>query len=119
MIVTCEECSTQFSLDDSLIKDDGSKVKCSVCKHIFTVFPAPPESEIDAPLAVDLDDTPDLDQDSVEDTPFEDSEFSFDDSDLGFDESDLDVDDTEPPEIEFELEDSFSFEEDSSPSEWK
>ena len=109
MIVTCEECSTQFSLDDSLIKDDGSKVRCSVCKHIFTVFPTPPESEIETPLVADFDDTAGLDEDSAEETPFEDSDFSFDSSEIDFE-----VEDEESPEIEFEIEDSLSFDEDQS-----
>lgn len=38
MIVQCEECGTKFNLPGSLIKDGGSKVRCSVCKHIFVVY---------------------------------------------------------------------------------
>ena len=44
MIVQCEKCGTKFSLDDSLIKPNGSKVRCSLCKHVFTVFS--PEEEL-------------------------------------------------------------------------
>ena len=40
MIITCEECSTSFNLDDSLLKETGSKVRCSVCKNVFTAYPA-------------------------------------------------------------------------------
>ena len=51
MIVTCEECSTTFALDDALVKNEGSKVRCSRCRHVFTVFPPPPPSDAeDAPL---------------------------------------------------------------------
>ncbi len=39
MIITCSECDTSFNLDSSLIKDKGSKVRCSVCARIFTVYP--------------------------------------------------------------------------------
>ncbi len=49
MIVTCEECSTTFALDDSLVKKEGSKVRCSKCRHVFTVFPLPPPSDTQEP----------------------------------------------------------------------
>jgi predicted Zn finger-like uncharacterized protein len=42
MIVECEECGSRFRLDEDVIKEKGSKVRCSVCKNVFTVFP--PES---------------------------------------------------------------------------
>ena len=46
MIITCEECSTSFNLDEKLIKPSGSKVRCSKCKHVFVAFPeAAPEKE--------------------------------------------------------------------------
>ena len=40
MIVTCEECSTSFSLNDEAIKPSGSKVRCSKCRNVFKVYPA-------------------------------------------------------------------------------
>ena len=46
MVVTCEECNTHFNLDESLLKETGSKVQCTKCKHIFVAYPttpAPPE----------------------------------------------------------------------------
>ena len=39
MIVTCEECSTQFQLDDSKVPARGIRVRCSRCKHAFLVQP--------------------------------------------------------------------------------
>jgi predicted Zn finger-like uncharacterized protein len=45
MRVTCENCSTKFNLDESRVKFTGSKVRCSRCKHIFTVYPPQPEEE--------------------------------------------------------------------------
>jgi len=39
MIITCKECNTNFNLDESLLDEDGSKVKCSICKDIFSVYP--------------------------------------------------------------------------------
>ncbi|MFO7754224.1 MAG: zinc-ribbon domain-containing protein, partial [Desulfobacteraceae bacterium] len=44
MIITCDKCSTKFNLDETLIKQTGSKVRCSVCSKVFTAFP--PESSI-------------------------------------------------------------------------
>lgn len=39
MVITCEECLTRFNLDDSILKKNGSKVRCCQCKHVFTVYP--------------------------------------------------------------------------------
>lgn len=43
MIIECERCRTKFKLDENLLKETGSKVRCSICKHEFIVFP--PKSE--------------------------------------------------------------------------
>jgi predicted Zn finger-like uncharacterized protein len=40
VIVTCEECSTQFQLDDAKVPARGIRVRCSRCKHAFLVTPA-------------------------------------------------------------------------------
>ncbi len=48
MIVKCEKCQVAFNINDSLIRPEGSKLRCSKCKHIFTV--RPPETLV--PLAV-------------------------------------------------------------------
>ena len=39
MIITCEECSTGFQLDDARVPEDGIRVRCSRCKHAFFVKP--------------------------------------------------------------------------------
>jgi predicted Zn finger-like uncharacterized protein len=39
MIITCEECTTRFKLDDARIPAKGAKVRCSKCKHAFFVKP--------------------------------------------------------------------------------
>ena len=39
MIITCKECNSSFNVDDSLIKETGSKVRCSKCENIFVAFP--------------------------------------------------------------------------------
>ncbi len=35
LIVTCNECSTSFQLDESRIPASGARVRCSRCKHAF------------------------------------------------------------------------------------
>ena len=56
MIIKCEKCSSSFNLKDSLVKPEGSKVRCSKCKHIFIVYP--PEPEIDIPMVQEPEPTP-------------------------------------------------------------
>ena len=43
MIIICTKCSTHFNLDDSLVKEGGTKCRCAVCKHIVTAYPLSPE----------------------------------------------------------------------------
>lgn len=47
MIVTCQECSTSFQLDESRIPASGARVRCSRCKHAF-FLPRPSTSPDDA-----------------------------------------------------------------------
>ncbi len=53
MIIQCEKCKTKFRLDESLLKQEGSKVKCSVCSHIFVVYP--PQTPSSASFQRELD----------------------------------------------------------------
>ncbi len=39
MIIICKECSTKFRLDESLLMETGSQVRCCACKNIFTAYP--------------------------------------------------------------------------------
>jgi predicted Zn finger-like uncharacterized protein len=47
LIVTCDECSTSFELDESRIPVTGARVRCSRCKHAF-FLPNPTASATDA-----------------------------------------------------------------------
>ncbi|MBW1881923.1 MAG: zinc-ribbon domain-containing protein [Deltaproteobacteria bacterium] len=47
MIITCEECSTRFELDESRIPVTGARVRCSCCKHAF-FLPNPTASASEA-----------------------------------------------------------------------
>jgi predicted Zn finger-like uncharacterized protein len=53
MIVTCEECNSRFNLDENLIMESGSKVKCSKCHHIFTVHKLVPVEEPESALELE------------------------------------------------------------------
>lgn len=44
MIIQCEKCQTRFRLDDSRVTDKGVKVRCTKCKHVFTVHKEEPEA---------------------------------------------------------------------------
>lgn len=37
MIIRCPECSTGFNLPDERVTPEGTKLKCSKCKHVFRV----------------------------------------------------------------------------------
>ena len=39
MYVKCKQCNTAYNLDAGFIKNSGTKVRCSACKHIFVVYP--------------------------------------------------------------------------------
>jgi len=76
MIIRCKECKSRFYLNENILKKDGSKVRCSICKNIFTVFPPEPEAigestEDDFPIeameeTVALDSLPDSESSGFE-----------------------------------------------------
>src|SRR4030042_6358997 len=39
MIIECKQCGSKFKLDEGLIREEGSKVRCSVCKSVFKAYP--------------------------------------------------------------------------------
>ena len=64
MIVECEKCKSQFNVDEGVLKEDGSKVRCSVCKNIFIVYPKGvlgAESTPDLTIDDDMEETVALD----------------------------------------------------------
>ncbi len=42
MLLECEQCHSRFNLDDRLLAEEGSRVRCSICRHTFTVYPSEP-----------------------------------------------------------------------------
>ena len=45
MIITCEQCQARFRMADEKLKPGGTKVRCSKCRHVFTVMPPEPAEE--------------------------------------------------------------------------
>ena len=58
MIVTCQSCLRHYNLDESRIKPSGSKVQCSKCRAIFTVYPPDTEPLVDDSTPTPPDATP-------------------------------------------------------------
>ena len=48
MVIECGGCLRKFKLDESLLRPDGSKVKCTKCGNIFRAFPPSPGSQASA-----------------------------------------------------------------------
>jgi predicted Zn finger-like uncharacterized protein len=91
MILNCEKCNTSFNFPDNLVKDTGSKVRCSKCRHIFVAYAgaAPQTSSAQGPAAGDpselddvnvneIEDMLDLDMEEVKETPSADTPGSAD-----------------------------------------
>jgi predicted Zn finger-like uncharacterized protein len=57
MIIECEKCHVKYNLDENLLKETGSKVRCSRCKHVFTAFPPERELQIEEAPAEGLEET--------------------------------------------------------------
>ncbi len=57
MIISCNECDSTFSVDDSLIKDTGSKVRCSKCNSVFLAYPQSLETDEGEELSLEGLDT--------------------------------------------------------------
>lgn len=73
MIVTCENCNTSFELDDNLIEESGSEVKCSQCEHVFTV--QKPDAVEEAEAGIESEEEPvdllDTEEEAVEEFDIE------------------------------------------------
>jgi predicted Zn finger-like uncharacterized protein len=107
MIVTCNECESSFNVGDSLIKADGSKVRCSKCSSVFVVYPDTSDSEMgedaddfsfetDEDLGADLDFDEESDDFAMEDRaddelPELDDMMDFDDDEPAIEEADAEA----------------------------
>ncbi len=118
MIITCEECNSSFNVNDSLIKDSGSKVRCSKCDSVFVAYPPVSDDDLalesdermpgqDEDLELDLDDLEDLgDLENLD--AFSEEELADEAEASGFEELELEMDDEavgESEDSELELDD--------------
>lgn len=51
MVIQCSSCQTRFKLADDKIKSTGTKVRCTKCREVFTIFPAR-EPEVEATVTL-------------------------------------------------------------------
>ena len=65
MIIECEKCHAKFNLDENLLKETGSKLRCSTCKHVFIAFPAAKEPQIEQPSGEELGDTGEIAKEEI------------------------------------------------------
>ena len=72
MIIECDKCNSKFNLDESLLTEGGSMVRCSQCKNVFMVYPPEPDPIEEPPFDQLLDE--DLDETVVIDYPSSDTE---------------------------------------------
>ncbi|MCJ7616904.1 MAG: zinc-ribbon domain-containing protein, partial [Desulfobacterales bacterium] len=114
MIITCNECNTRFNVDEHLLKQTGSKVRCSKCKNVFLAYPSSlseepdkasevtPETEVEA--AVSDEETESGKQYKVEEADMEPQEIDLSDIDNSLEiDEDLNAE-KEPEESGLELE---------------
>jgi len=45
MLIQCEKCRTIFNLNETLLKEGGSRVRCSLCSHLFLAYKPVPRAE--------------------------------------------------------------------------
>jgi len=123
MIVTCKECESSFNVDDGLIKNDGSKVRCSKCRSVFVVYPDTSDSalgedsddfalEVDEDIGADLESDEEfgdlaIDDDADDELPDLDDMMDFDDDEAAAEEADEE-------ELDLELKDESMAEADES-----
>lgn len=67
MIIECKRCHSKFNLDEGLLKEEGSKVRCSQCKDVFVAYPP------GLPFQNEEKDTPLVTGEDLEETVFLDS----------------------------------------------
>jgi predicted Zn finger-like uncharacterized protein len=78
MIIECDNCRTTFNLEENLLDNEGSKVRCSLCRHVFLAYPPQVSASADEFEETVALDAPFLEKDR--------SEESEDDGEVAFDE---------------------------------
>ena len=65
MIIICEECETAYNMDESLINDAGSTVRCTKCRHEFVIYPYSATGATDSDCTAADDPLPEDAEDSL------------------------------------------------------
>jgi predicted Zn finger-like uncharacterized protein len=65
MIIECEKCHAKFNFDENLMKETGTKLRCSSCRHVFVAFPAAKEPQIEQPPPDELADTGEIAKEEI------------------------------------------------------
>jgi len=101
MIITCEKCYAKFNLDENVLKQTGSKVRCSKCQNIFLVYPSTEMEKVPEPAEV----------------PKEEAKAALETGAEEFDLTDLDLEEgmESEPDAEKELEELLELELDTEP----
>jgi len=127
MIITCNKCNTPFNLNESLLKQTGSKVRCSKCKNVFLAYPSSlseepdkssevmPETELEAAI-------PDEETEFGEQYKVEEADMELQGIDLSDIDNSLEIDEdlkaeNEPEEPGLELDLDLEPETDAMPAE--
>ena len=120
MIITCEKCYAKFNLDENVLKQTGSKVRCSKCQNIFLAYP-PTEMETVAEPAEEVVGSETVssgvEAESVEQLEVsEEPEAALETEEEEFELSDLNLEEMKPePEAEKELEEFLELELETEP----
>lgn len=77
MIIECDNCRTTFNLEENLLDNEGSKVRCSLCKHVFLAYPPQASASSDEFEETVALDSPFLEKDSSGELE-DDGEVAFD-----------------------------------------
>lgn len=98
MIITCKACNASFNLNESLLKPEGSKVRCSKCKEVFIAYPPVPPKEAEKPDEIISDfETGQLDDSGSDELDLSDMDKLFSEEEIPEKEDDIDeaIDDLE------------------------
>ena len=58
MDISCPNCSKKYRVEDTLIPENGRKVRCRKCEHVFVVHRPDSLEDMDSGIHVDLDEKP-------------------------------------------------------------
>jgi branched-chain amino acid transport system substrate-binding protein len=78
MRIECQACNTRFKLDDELVKKDGTKVRCSKCKEVITVYPQTGKENASSPESKPGESNPDLINHEAQVPPSQDNDLGVD-----------------------------------------